>query len=114
MAGDWRTGNDVRGQLIPDTEIRQLIDRSNESQRPLMKAYEDVLEYSLEQIKQSKFFRTSTEDLIQSHIDRFYDVNSAVFYPSGTVDDYEYRLDEAKKASESASRELGLEVDGYR
>ena len=114
VAGDWRSGNEVRGQLIADSEIRDIIDRSNQSQQPLMKAYEDVMEYSLQQIKDSKFFGASTVTLMQDHIDQFYDVNSAVFYPSGTVDDYEYRLDGAKKAAESVSRELGLEVDGYR
>jgi len=114
VARDWRSGNDVRGQLIQDSEIRQVIDKSNASQRPLMKAYEDVLEYSLQQIKESKFFGSDTEDLMQKHIDGFYEVHSSVFYPSGTVNDYEYRMDEARKAEESLSRQLALEVDGYR
>lgn len=114
VARDWRSGNDVRGQLIPDSEIRQVIDKSNASQRPLMKAYEDVLEYSLQQIKESRFFRSDTEDLMQRHIDGFYEVHSSVFYPSGTVNDYEYRMDEARKAEESLGRELAVDVEGYR
>lgn len=113
IVDEWRKGNEGRGQLIEATEMRQVVDAWVASQRPILDAYEDNLEFGLGKIREYRFFDQKTLALFEKMGEQLYAVRSVVFYPNRDVEFYESRLTESQKASESLSRELGLEIEKY-
>jgi hypothetical protein len=89
------------------------VENSMKIDMPVIKANEEVLEYGVEEILRSTYFDLEIEKLLKQHRDLYYDVYSAVFYPSGTVDDYEYRMDEAETALMENSDRLEYEMSRY-
>jgi hypothetical protein len=45
---------------------------------------------------------------------RFYDIYSVVFFPSGTVTDYENKLNEREREFERVSLEVGDLIEHYQ
>jgi hypothetical protein len=106
MVRQWKEGEEGRGVVITGEEMRGLIDRSLASERPILKAWEDNLEYAYRVIKIDGFFTGNMLDLLQQLLDAYYELNSAVMYPMGTVDDYEYRLDNRRREFETVVSEI--------
>ncbi len=106
----WSEGSTGRGQEITATEMREFVTAWIEVEKPLLIAWEDNLEYGLERIVESGFYDETSRDMFQNLVDRYYDVYSAVFFPSSTVEDYEsglYRTrNERDRAIEALEREL--------
>ena len=114
VVDEWRQGNAGRGTDIPDSEMREVVTRWNEDEQPVIDAYEDVMEYSMNEIKRTNHFDSGIIKSYERNIEHFYKINSGVFFPSGTVDDYEFRLDELKADQEDMSSSLTGELDNYR
>jgi len=92
IADMWRDESDRRGTEIPVADIRQIIDASTSTDLPLFEAYEDVLEYGIDGIREARFFEPRTEELLIRYRDHYLEIYSAVFYPNGSQEEFESRL----------------------
>lgn len=113
MADDWQRGNQERGAEIPAGDIRTLIERSNESQRPVFGAYEDVLDLGMEEIAREGQLDQRTVQRLDEYRNQFYKNYSAVFYPSGDLQRYRAGILDAQNETERMSRELFDELKRY-
>ena len=113
VADEWHQGNTGRGKTVPDSEMRQVVTAWNASEQPLLDAYEETVEYSIGKIKDAAFFDSDVIELFRENIELFYQIRSGVFYPTGTVEDYEYQLDELRKRQGGLSENLGYELSRY-
>ena len=114
VVDEWQQGNTGRGTVIADSEMREVVTRWNEDEQPVIEAYEEVMEYSLNEIKRTNHFDSGVIQLLEQNIEHFYKINSGVFLPSGTVDDYEFRLEELRVEQEDLSSRLAEKLVKYR
>ncbi|MCD6250557.1 MAG: hypothetical protein J7J98_09530 [candidate division Zixibacteria bacterium] len=114
IADTWRDESDRRGTEIPVADIRQMIDASTRTDLPLFEAYEDVLEYGIDGIREARFFQPRTEDLLIEYRDHYLEIYSAVFYPNGSQEEFESRLRMLRTRSEDLSLKLEEELQRYR
>lgn len=114
VAEQWRQGNEGRGVEVQDTEMREMIAGWTETEKPLLQSYDDVVEYAMTRIKETGNFDPSTEDTFQEMVDNYYLVYSAVFYPSGSLSDFEYRLAQLRTETEEISRRVQSAMQTYR
>lgn len=96
MVAQWKEGEQGRQQEIPDTEMRKRIDSWIKTQKPILKAYDDNIEYGFESIKQTGYFGNDILSLLKNVVDQYYDVYTDVFFPQGKVSDYEYKLEDVE------------------
>ena len=113
VAAQWRDGNAGRGVNVPDREMREVVAAWTERQQPILMAYEDNLEYGLERVKETRYFGQDFLDLLAELVDQYYEVYSAVFYPSGTVEEYEETLNRVKGDMESISGRFKSQLDRH-
>jgi hypothetical protein len=106
IADEWRKGNDARGEQIPAAEMMETVKRWTATQKPILDAYEDNVEYALQEIERSRAFNQAVLRQTQEFADQLYRVRSAVFYPNGTVRDYEDALYDASAQTERMSRDM--------
>ena len=109
----WRDESDRRGVEIPVADIRQIVDASTRTDQPLFEAYEDVLEYGIDGIRDARYFETQTEELLIEYRDHYLDVYAAVFYPNGSREEFESRLRTLQVESEELSLRLKEELERY-
>ena len=114
VADEWNRGNIGRGEPVPDTEMRQVVSAWNETEQPLLDAYEETVEYSIGKIKEAAFFDGEVVELFQENIELFYEIRSGIFYPAGTIKDYDYRLEDLKRRRAESSEKLEYELSRYR
>jgi hypothetical protein len=110
VADKWRDESNRRGVDVPIADIRQMVEVSNRTEEPILEAYEDVLEYGIEEILESRYFELDTEELLTGFRDHFLQVRSAVFYPNGSREDFELRLQSLRTRTEELSFDLGEEL----
>jgi len=114
VSDQWRQGNEGRGQEVSDTEMREMVARWTETEKPLIESYDDVVEYAIERIRETGQFDQGTEDILQKMVDNYYKVYNSVFFPSGSVADYEYRLAQLQTGTEEISRQVQDALQVYR
>ncbi len=114
VADQWRKGSSARGQAVADTEMRAQIDKWNKTQRPIIQSYESMIEYAVGQIEALKFFDQDLMASLNTCRDHFYQVYNGVFFPSGTVDDYEGRLRDLQSEGQRVSDQLSQELRKYQ
>lgn len=114
VADTWRSESDRVGVDVPVEEIRRMLDRTLETEGPLLEAYEDVLEYGINQISEARYFDSRTEELLAAHRDQFLEVYSAVFYPNGNWEDFESTLQRMQQRIEDTSRDLKDQLRQYQ
>ncbi len=114
VAERWRAGNQSQPQPMTDTDVRAMIAKGTETQQPMFKAYEDMFEYSLEEMKLSREVDDSTIALMAKHGDYLYETYSAVFFPTGTVEQYEEKLYQLGRQGNDLRDELERSMQVYR
>lgn len=113
IAREWETGSQGRGEIIPADEMATIVEGWNRGQKPILKADEDNLEYAWAELQAGRHFDRTTEDLFRQMVNQYYEVYSIVFYPAGTVADYEENLYQVRLATEQLSTEMGRMLEGY-
>ena len=103
----WEEGEKGRGQAIDGAEMRKFVTAWTDGQQPILTAYDDNLEYAFAQLEQSQYFRESFLHEVQALVDKYYEAYSVVFLPTGSLDDYKYKLDQERYSAEN-------QVAGYR
>jgi hypothetical protein len=86
--------------------MRETVARWNKTQQPVLKANEDVLEYGVEQIVRSGAFGQPVLEPVNRLRDQYYQVYSAVFFPKGSVEEYQQTVQAAKGEIEQRSLDL--------
>ena len=113
IAREWETGSQGRGEIIPADEMTTIVEGWNRGQKPILKADEDNLEYAWAELQAGRHFDRTTEDLFKQMVNQYYEVYSIVFYPVGTVADYEESLYQVRSETERLSTELDRMLAGY-
>ncbi len=114
FASEWRKGNQGRGQVIAADEMQQVLDNTIAPQKPVLKAWEDNMEYGWEWVRDSSRFDQSVIDLYGKMVDGYYEAYSGVFYPQSDVETYEERNAQAQSSMRGLSSELERELRRYR
>lgn len=92
IANQWRQGEQGRGAAIDASEMRQQIGRWTATEKPILRAWEENLEFGLRTLREQHFYRNDAMTALQNMVDYFYDTYSTVIYPSGSREDYESSL----------------------
>ncbi|MCX6834101.1 MAG: hypothetical protein NTW07_03030 [candidate division Zixibacteria bacterium] len=114
VAEMWRNESDRRGAQLSADEVQQVVERSNQFDLPLLEAYDDILEFGVDLIVDSRFFDSPVTDKLINYRDLYYDVYSAAFYPSGGLEDYERQLSELEAGTRQTSDLLAEELRRYQ
>jgi hypothetical protein len=114
VAEMWRNESDRRGAQLSADEVRQVVERSNQFDLPLLEAYDDILEFGVDLVVDSRFFDSPVTDKLKNYRDLYYDVYSAVFYPNGGLEDYERQLGNLEADTRQASESLAEELKRYQ
>ncbi len=114
VAQEWRRGSATRDQAIADSEMRTQMDRWNKTQRPVIQAYESMVEYGVEQVTLTNVFDKGTIDLLNQEREFYYKTYSTVFFPVGTADDYESRLQDLKGEWRRLSGDMTQAMQRYQ
>ncbi len=114
VAQEWRRGSATRDQAVADSEMRTQMDRWNKSQRPIIQAYESMVEYGVEQVTLTGVFDKGALDLLNQEREYYYKTYSAVFFPVGTVDDYDSKLQELKGEWQRLNGDMNQAMLRYR
>jgi hypothetical protein len=114
VAEMWRNESDRRGAQLSADEVRQVVERSNQFDLPLLEAYEDVLEFGVDLVVDSRFFDSPLTDKLINYRNLYYDVYSAVFYPNGGLEDYERQLSDLEAGTRQTSQFLAEELRRYQ
>ena len=98
---------------IPVTEIQRMIEVSTATEVPVFEAYEDVMEYGIDLILESRYLDSDIEDLLIQSRDHYHEVYNTVFYPSGSRLDYEDRLYQLQILSTDLSERVAEALERY-
>jgi len=100
VADTWRGAQRDRGVPVPGSDIVQMIERSTATDQPMIQAQTDMVEFGVNEIITTGFFRPEFIDDLNKYRDFFNEVYNGVFLPNGNLDDYVQRLDdlEARRA----------------
>ena len=113
IVGEWQLGNEGRGEPVDASEMRQVVDSWVAAEKPILKAYEDNLEYGLRLVRDSRHYDQSTMDLFDQLARAFYDCHSVVFYPNRNVETYEEELIDIERKIRQLSQELERKLRVY-
>jgi hypothetical protein len=113
LANEWETANDSRGSEVPDTEMRDIVTRSNESQKAIFGAYEDVVDLAMDEITRESVLDRTTVELLENFRNQFYKNHSATFYPSISARHYQDEIFNNRSETEKQSRELQTDLRRY-
>lgn len=113
IADLWHDANRGSGREVPDTEMRQVVENSIRNDLPLLESFEEMLEFGVAEILRAEYFDDPAIGALKAFQEQYYDVYSAVFYPAGTVDDYEYRLGTLESETRETGAQLQRELDRF-
>lgn len=113
LASDWERANDNRGSEVPDTEMRDIVTRSNESQKAIFGAYEDVVDLAMDEITREAVLDRTSMELLENFRGQFYKNYSATFYPSVSARHYADEIFNNRSETEKQSRELQADLRRY-
>ncbi len=98
---EWRRGEEGRGESIPGSEMVGMVEAWISSEKPVLKAWEDNLEYGLDRIRETNRFDQPHLDALSAVADQFYISHSFVMYPAGSSSDYASGLDDLERETET-------------
>ncbi len=113
IVDQWQQGNEGRGQPVDASEMREVVNSWVVAEKPILKAYEDNLEYGLRLVRDSRHYDQSTMDLFDQLARAYYDCHSAVFYPNNNVETYEEVLIDTERRMHQLSGELDRRLSSY-
>ena len=113
IVDQWQQGNEGRGEPVAASEMRQVVNSWVVAEKPILKAYEDNLEYGLRLVRDSRHYDQSTMDLFDQLARAYYDCHSVVFYPNRNVETYENELIDTERIIRQLSEELDRKLRVY-
>jgi hypothetical protein len=114
VTSDWRAMSAAQGGEVPAAQMREAIKNANDEQAPVFKAWEDVIEFGLQEMTREALYAPGTMDLLTEFADQFYNVYSTVFFPVDRVELYEDDLAVVRSELERLSYQVEQELARYR
>jgi hypothetical protein len=94
VAGQWHEAIEGRGQDVAADEMRRMVGLWTRDEKPVLLANEDNIEYGAERLKETGYLTPGGVESLDSLVAAYYELYSVVFYPAGTVTEYESHLAE--------------------
>ncbi len=113
IADHWDEGNDGRGQDIPAAEMQRVVENSFSKDFPLFESYDDIVDYGLNEIRETRFFDDGTDRLLAELGEDYYAAYNYVFYPKGNARDYRDGLYRNQTDTEELSRKVSEDLNRY-
>lgn len=88
----WQQGNIGRGEPISASEMSQIVENSLAPHKPMLNAWDEMIEYGVRRISELKYFAPDVLTQIDALVDQFYKFSSVVRYPSGEFVDYDQKI----------------------
>ncbi len=98
---NWSENEKRLGREVTDAEIQKMIDDWLSTQKPVLSAYTDNINLTYNLIVESAFFHQVFLDRLVEIGDQYRVTMEIVFQPRGTLEDYEYRLEQVKYETET-------------
>jgi hypothetical protein len=100
VAEQWHEAESGRGEVVAAEEMRKMIDLWVEREWPILKAREDNIEYGADRLREDGIVSESALEAVNKLVLHMYEVYNAVFFPMGTLSDYEVGLDRAHQEAQ--------------
>lgn len=114
VAGEWHSGNRGRGEEISADEMRTVIDNTIRTERPVLDSYEDIIDYGISHLEEQRSYDDRVVEQFRQLRRRYEGIYSSVFFPNGTVADYEDTLTDQQLQLDSELRELDQTLATFR
>ncbi|MFQ5499706.1 MAG: hypothetical protein ACE5FH_08535 [Candidatus Zixiibacteriota bacterium] len=106
VSDQWREAIHGRGEEVADEEMRLMVDRWTTDQRPILDAYDDNLEFGIAELRLRRFHDEPVFDILDQMVEVYDQTFSDVFYPAGTVEQYEDKFSRHSQDMEQLSARL--------
>jgi len=97
---NWSKNEARLGRKVTDAEIQKLVDDWLATEKPVLSAYGDNIKLAYDLIVESEFFQQDFLDYLVALGDQYRATKEIAFQPRGTLEDYEYRLEQVKYETE--------------
>lgn len=95
----WQEGEKGRGEKIDAAEMRKMVDLWLTGEKPILKAYEDNLEYALSLLIDQNADNYIIEK-VEGLLDSYYSFYSTALIPQSDLESYKYELEKHKTDSD--------------
>lgn len=114
IADQWNEGEIGRGRQIPASEMREVISASVSTDQPLLEAYDDMVDYGVQEVRRTNFFDQETINLLLDMRDHYDKTHGEVLYPGLDRPAYEDNLLTLTLEAERLSALLEQDLRRYR
>ena len=114
IADQWNEGEVGRGRQIPASEMREVISASVSTDQPLLEAYDDMVDYGVQEVRRTNFFDDETIGLLLDMRDHYDETHGEVLYPGLDRPAYEDNLLTLTLEAERLSALLEQDLRRYR
>ncbi len=108
----WQEGNAGRGEEIPASEMRRLVDAWLDKERDVLDAWDDIIEDGLQRVRDSRYFDQPMIEGLKDLRADYEQLYSVVLVPNGDIVDYQQSIQDRQTTLEESAdqlkRELGL------
>ncbi len=111
---EWLKANRGRGVEVPASEMREVVDAWIGTQRPIIDAHEDNINQGMREVEATSYFDRPILDKLRDMVRQYDAIYSAVFFPNGTVDDYNDALIRERTVLYELSEEVHRDLERYR
>lgn len=101
---NWTENEKRFGRKVTDAEIQKMIDDWLLTEKPVLSAYSDNINLAYDLIVESAFFQRDFLDRLVELGDQYRVTMEVAFQPRGTLEDYEYRLEQVKYETETVGK----------
>jgi len=113
IAQQWSEGEVGRGREIPASEMRGVIEASVRTDQPLLEAYDDMVDYGVEEVRRTRFFDDDTERLLLELRNHYDKTHGEVLYPDLDRISYQDNLQDLQFEAERLSSRLQDDLKRY-
>ncbi len=114
VAQQWRDVADEQQREVSAEEMRRAVEAGTETDRPVLDAYDDMVDYGISEVRQDSYLDGNTENLLLEYRDLYDAVRGQVFIPNGTREAYEDNLYRIENELAKLSRHLEEDLQGYQ
>jgi len=106
ISEQWSQGEIGRGVEITAEEIRVVIENSVRTDQPLLDAYDDMVDYGVNEVRHTNFFDQETMGYLIALRDHYDKTHGEVLYPSMSRVGYDDNLEALQLEAEKLSARL--------
>ena len=113
ISQQWSEGEVGRGQEIPPDEMRGVIEASFRTDQPLLDAYDEMVDYGVDEVRLTRHFDETTIGYLTELRDHYDRIHGEVLYPSLGRVAYEDNLLDLGYEAERLSAQLKQDLERY-